>query len=512
MTPDLVVAIDCSTTAAKAVVLDHDGRVLAQASHALATSQPRPASHEQDANAWWSATRAALVGAISQVDGARIGAIGLTNQRESFVCLDDDGDPLRPAILWLDGRAQDEISTLGTARVHEVSGKPPDTTPAIYKLAWLARHEPNVLERAARVGDVQAYLSLKMTGRWATSHASADTLGLLDLQRREWSPELVRLAGVRVEQLPALVPAGHSLGLLTARIAADVGLPGPVPLVAGLGDGQSAGLALGADEPGVAYLNLGTSMVLGVRADDYVWDPGFRTLEGMVPGTYTLETVLNAAAYLAGWCRREFGTSDADGAAGAAGADEAAQLAWFEEAASAVPVGCEGLVTLPYWNAAQTPYWDPLARGAVVGWHGRHTRAHLYRSILEGVAFELRLHLGRLEEVTGTRLAVIRAVGGGARSPLWTRIVADVTQRTVQVCSAAEVSAAGAGALAFAHLAGRPGEPTWPTPPGDDALPDASVSATYDRLYAVYHELYPSLREAFAGLARAIPGAGQGEH
>ncbi len=175
-----------------------------------------------------------------------------------------------------------------------------------------------------------------------------------------------------------------------------------------------------------------------------------------------------------------------------------------------MPVGCEGLVTLPYWNAAQTPYWDPLARGAIIGWHGRHTRAHLYRSILEGVAFELRLHLGRLEEVTGTRLAVIRAVGGGARSPLWTRIVADVTQRTVQVCSAAEVSAAGAGALAFAHLAGRPGEPTWPTPTGEDVEPDASVAATYDRLYAVYHELYPSLRDAFAGLARATAASGAG--
>lgn len=496
MSPDLVVAVDCSTTAAKAVVLDRRGHVLAQGTSPLTTTQPHPAWHEQDARDWWTATRAALAAAIGQVDAARVGAIGLTHQRETFVCLDAHGEPLRPAILWVDGRAHEQIAALGSAQVHRLSGKPPDTTPAIYKLAWLARHEPQVLTRAARVGDVQAYLALQMVGRWATSHASADTLGLLDLQRREWSAELLALAGVHLGQLPDLVPAGHPIGLLTARVAADIGLPGPVPLVAGLGDGQSAGLALGAGEPGVAYLNLGTSMVLGVRSDTYLWDPAFRTLDGMVPGTYTLETVLNAAAYVAAWCRHEFGTGQDDAAR-----DDAAELAWFDEAAAAVPVGCEGLVTLPYWNAAQTPHWDPLAKGAVIGWHGRHTRAHLYRSILEGVAMELRLHLLRLEEVTGQPVAVIRAVGGGARSTLWTRIVADATQRTVQVCSAGEVSAAGAGALAFAHIDGRPGTTSWPTPQGHDVVPDATVAEAYDRLYAVYRELYPRLKDVFVALA-----------
>lgn len=489
---DLVVAVDCSTTAAKAVVLDRGGQVLAEGSSPLATSQPHPSWHEQDATTWWTATREALVAAVAGVDAARIGAIGLTHQRETFVTLDDADQPLRPAILWVDGRAHEEIATLGSAQVHEVSGKPPDTTPAIYKLAWLRRHEPDVLSRATRVGDVQAYLALRMTGRWATSHASADTLGLLDLRRREWAPELLRTAGVRVEQLPDLVPAGHALGPLTATVAAELGLPGPVPLVAGLGDGQSAGLALGAAEPGVAYLNLGTSMVLGVRSDTYRWDPAFRTLEGMVAGTYTLETVLNAAAYLTAWCRRELGTGVDD---------DRAAVEWFDRAAADVPPGSEGLLTLPYWNAAQTPYWDPLARGAVVGWHGRHTRAHLYRSILEGVALELRLHVRRVEEVTGRPIAVVRAVGGGARSALWTRILADATGRTVQVCSAGEVSAAGAGALAFGHLDGRPGSAPWPTPPGHDVVPDPAVTGTYDRLAAVHRELYPRLKDVFAAIS-----------
>lgn len=497
MSDSLVVAVDCSTTAAKAVVHDAAGTVRAQTARPFATRQPHASWHEQDATHWLTATREAVAAAVAQVDAAAVGAICLTHQRETFVCTDEAGRSLRPAILWLDGRAHVEIAELGSARVHELSGKPPDTTPAIYKLAWLARHEPEMLAHAAHVVDVQAYLAFHLTGRWATSTASADTLGLFDLRRSTWAPELLTLAGVRVEQLPDLVGVGEAIGLLTPDAARDLGLPGPVPLVAGMGDGQAAGLALGATRPGVAYLNLGTSMVLGVVVSDYLWAPAFRTLAGVRPGEYTLETMLNAAAYLAGWCREQFGGSAAD----------------LEATAARVPIGAEGLLTLPYWNAAQTPYWDPLARGAVVGWHGRHTPAHLYRSVLEGVGFELRLHLESLEAATGRRVEHIRAVGGGARSPLWVQVVADITGRPVRVCSAGEASAAGAALLARAFLDGRvpggdavadpAGGDVVPEPAGRDVVPDAAARAAYAGLFGTYRRLYPQLREVFADLAGA---------
>jgi xylulokinase len=494
----LVIAVDCSTTAAKAVVHDEEGRVLAAASRPLRTLQPRPAWHEQDAEQWWVATQAAIVEAVAAlVDPGRVDALCVTHQRESFVCLDGAGRPLRPAILWLDGRAHEQIAELGSPRVHELSGKPPDTTPAIYKLAWLTRHEPAVLRDAVHLGDVQAYLAWRLTGRWATSHGSADTLGLFDLQRMQWSAELLDLAGVRLDQLPDLVPAGDLIGTVSGEVARSLGLPGPVPLVAGIGDGQAAGLGVGATTPGVAYLNLGTSMVLGVQSQQYLWDPAFRTLAGIVPGTYTLETVLNAAAYVATWCREQFGEA---GTEAIAGRD-------MEVAAARLPIGAEGLLTLPYWNAAQTPYWDALARGATMGWHGRHTRAHLYRSILEGVGFELRLHLERLEEVTGQRVQSIRAVGGGARSPLWIRIITDITQRPVRVCADPEVSAAGAAALARAFL-DRGGyassEVELPALPlGREVLPDLSTAAGYDAFFGVYRRMYPALRGLFPDLAAA---------
>ena len=515
MTEPLVVAVDCSTTAAKAVILDRSGRVVASASRPLALNRPHPSWHEQDAEEWWTATLGSVAQAVAALDDpGQVRAMCLTHQRESFVCLDDGGRPLRPAILWLDGRAHAEIAELGSPRVHELSGKPPDTTPALYKLAWLARHEPSVLRTATRVGDVQAFLSLRLTGEWATSPASADTLGLFDARRQTWAPELLEMAGVRAEQLPDLVPAGELLGTIGAGVAATLGLPGPVPLVAGVGDGQAAGLALGSRSD-VAYLNLGTSMVLGVQSEEYLWDPAFRTLAGVAPGRYTLETVLNAAAYLAGWFRTELGTDDDVVPRGSDGSGPDARGAdALETAAAALTPGAEGLLTLPYWNAAQTPYWDPLARGAVVGWHGRHTRAHAYRSILEGVGFELRLHLERLEAATGRGIRSIRMVGGGARSPLWVRIIADITQRPVRVCADREVSAAGAALLAWAFLdsagtrgprgdgaaavaaAAGVGEPV-----GVDILPDPAAASAYGTLFAVHGRLYGRLRETFAELA-----------
>src|SRR5664280_2947250 len=237
-------------------------------------------------------------------------------------------------------------------------------------------------------------------------------------------------------------------------------------------------------------------MVMGVQSKDYLWDPAFRTLAGIAPGTYTLETVLNAAAYIATWCREQFGEAGPGGVAGQE----------MEAAAARLPIGAEGLLTLPYWNAAQTPHWDALARGATIGWHGRHTHAHLYRSILEGVGFELRQHLERLEVVTGQRIESIRAVGGGARSPLWIRIVTDITQRSVRVCAADEVSAAGAAALAWEFLdRGQASTGVAPSalPVGRDVSPDPSTATGYDALFAVYRRMYPSLRGLFPDLAAA---------
>ncbi|HEX8519316.1 MAG TPA: FGGY family carbohydrate kinase [Pseudonocardia sp.] len=501
MTPapeSVVLAVDCSTTASKAIAVDADGRTVAAARRDLTVESPRGGWHEQDPERWWTATRDALAEAVAALpEGARVRGLCLTHQRESFACFDGQDRALRPALLWVDGRAGDQIARLGSERVQELSGKPPDVTPALYKLAWLRENEPNVLREARHVGDVAAYLHRRLTGRWASSTVSADALGLFDLRHRRWAPELLEMAGVREEQLPDLVAPGSEVGTLTDDAARELGLPAGTPVVAGLGDGQAAGLGAGATEPGVAYLNLGTAMVLGVQALTYVWDPGIRTLAGVAAGTFTPETLLSAGTYLTTWFRTQFGDP----------AKEGKPDPELDAAAERAGPGADGLLTLPYWNAAQAPYWDPQARGATVGWHGGHTRGHAYRSLMEACAYEARLHLDAMERATGDRVTVIRAMGGGVRSPLWRQIVADVTGRPLEVCTDDEISARGAAVLGFAatdDAAVLHDTAQRMTPPTRTVEPDAAAHERYGPLYEVYRTLYPALRDVFPALRKAV--------
>jgi len=245
---DLVVAVDCSTTASKALIFDAGGRTLGQGRHAIPLAQPGPGRHEQSASDWWTATSSAVRTALAGLYPARVAAVVVTHQRETFCCLVDETE-VRPAIVWMDSRAQRLVQTLGSEEVHAVSGRPPDNTPPLYKLAWLTRHEPLMIDRATRIGDVGAYLNLRLTGRWVSSWASADCLGLMDMLSRTWSEDLCTLAGVRAEQLPEIVAPGEVIGGLGERAARELGLPPGTAVIAGAGDGQCAAVGAGGHRP-----------------------------------------------------------------------------------------------------------------------------------------------------------------------------------------------------------------------------------------------------------------------
>lgn len=493
----LVLAVDCSTSAVKAVVLDMDGRTVSIAREPLELLSPRPGWHEQDADSWWTRARVAMTRAVGDVlDARQIGAVCLTHQRESFVCLDQDDKPLRPAILWLDARAGPQIRELGSSAIHALSGKPSDITPSIYKLAWLNENEPETLRRARRVADVSAFLTLKLTGRWATSEASLDSLGLFDLAAHTWSTDLLELAGVKRSQLPDLVAAGELVAPLLSSVTDELGLPAATPLVAGIGDGQAAGIGAAVVEPGVAYLNLGTAIVLGVQARGYHWGPEFRTLASFLPDEYMLETWTSSGTYLTNWFRGTFGD------AALAGAPDPR----LDEDADRLPPGSDGLITVPYWNAAQTPYWDPDARGLILGWHSGHGRSHVYRSLIEGIAYEIRLQLEGLEKATGTPVHALRGMGGGTRSRLWTQIVADVTQRPIEICLEEEISALGAGVMAQAWLHGGPQNVRRLARRcariARRVEPDPSRRQIYQDLFALQQDLYPRIADLYPRLTK----------
>jgi len=366
---DLVVAVDCSTTASKALIFDAGGRTLGQGRHAIPLAQPGPGRHEQSASDWWTATSSAVRTALAGLYPARVAAVVVTHQRETFCCLVDETE-VRPAIVWMDSRAQRLVQTLGSEEVHAVSGRPPDNTPPLYKLAWLTRHEPLMIDRATRIGDVGAYLNLRLTGRWVSSWASADCLGLMDMLSRTWSEDLCALAGVRAEQLPGIVAPGEVIGGLGERAARELGLPPGTAVIAGAGDGQCAAVGAGAIAPGVLYLNMGTAIASGTTSPDYAWSKNHRTVAAASGTGFLYEAFLSSGTYMVNWFCREFGPFTAPGL-------DLTSEALLEAAASRVPRGADGLLALPYWNAAQTPYWDASARGAVVGWTGYHGKAHL---------------------------------------------------------------------------------------------------------------------------------------
>src|ERR671931_1247043 len=255
-----VIGVDSSTTATKAVVWNPEGRAVAEGRAEFSLALPRPGWHEQDAEDWWRSTATAVRRALQSVDAAGIEAIAVTHQRETFVCVDEHGRAVRPAIVWMDVRATRQVEQFGSDDVHRLTGKPADTTPALYKLLWLCEHEPQTIRRTRWVVDVHAFLVNRLTGTWRTTTACADPLGLIDMDRQDWSDDLLARVGRSRERVPALFSPGEIVGELSAPPSEQLGLPARLPVVGGAGDGQSAGLAANATRPGSAYLNLGTAV------------------------------------------------------------------------------------------------------------------------------------------------------------------------------------------------------------------------------------------------------------
>jgi xylulokinase len=496
-----VIGIDSSTTATKAVVWDRDGRAVAEGRGEFALDLPRPGWHEQDPEDWWRSCATAVTQALESIDGADVEALCVTHQRETFACVDEQGRPVRPAIVWMDVRATEQVEALGSEEIHRLTGKPPDTTPALYKLLWLREHEPETLERTRWVVDVHAFLVHRLTGGWRTTTACADPLGLIDMERGDWSDDLLARVGLSRERVPALVAPGEVIGELSRVAAERLGLPTGLQVVGGAGDGQAAGLGANATQPGHAYVNLGTAVVAGTMTERYAWHRAFRTLTGAMPGTYLLETLLQGGTYTVNWFLERIAVLDAPSLGlGLRDVDV------LETAAARLGPGAEGLLLVPYMASAQTPYWDPAARGILFGLAGHHGRQHIFRAIMEGIAFEQRLAFEGMEPQLDQPIELLLTTGGGSRSALWRQIVADVTGKSVVACREAETTSLGAGMQAAAaagwHQSVREAAEAM-SGVGARHTPDASVATRYDELFAVYREIYPRTAPLHQALQRA---------
>ena len=495
---DLVLSVDCSTSGVKCIAWGLDGTQVSSGSSSLELSIPAQGYGEQDPRDWWNGFVQAVRSCMQYIDQSRVKGFAVTHQRETFACLDSNDAPIRPAMLWLDVRAGEQVNRYGTERIHELTGKPANPTPAFYKLLWLRENEPETLERTKHIVDVHAYLAHELTGEWKTSVASADPLGLVDLATGEYSDEILEIVGIDRSVLPELVQPGDVLGALSEKAAKTLGLSAGIPIISGAGDGQSAGLGAGIVGPGVAYLNVGSGLISGFYSESYAPSSAYRAMAGTIPGTFNYELFVGAGTLMVSWFMKTFAANqDLPGGL--------SKEVFWERQAQDIEPGAGGLFVLPYWNGQLTPYWDHNARGVMMGFTGAHQSAHVYRAMLEGVAFELRLCLEEAEPKLSEQIQKFIAMGGGTRSPLWCQIFSDVLNRPIVLAGSDEATALGAGILASVGVglhANTDVAVRSMTTTRNPYEPNELNVARYEKLYQTYRTIYPALKPVFLHAAQ----------
>jgi sugar (pentulose or hexulose) kinase len=516
MSPDHLLAIDVGTQSVRAVVFDRGGQLLARAQTPLAPAftAPVPGWAEQDAITYWNALRqccrALWDGGSAQPE--RIAGLALTTQRGTVVCAAEDGTPLRPAIVWPDQRLCSAPPPLGPlwSTLFGAAGAG-DLLRHLQRQAeanWLAQHEAALWQRAPRFVLLSGWLTQRLVGDWLDSTACQVGYLPFDYRRQRWARAWDwhwKALAIRPGQLPRLVPPGAPLGGLTAAAAAALGLPSGLPVMAAAADKACEVLGCGALEPEAAHLSFGTAATINTTQPRYVEVQRLLpAYPAALPGAFNTEVHIQSGFWLVSWFKQQFAQPELALAAVRGVAVETL----FDELIAAVPPGSLGLVLQPYWSPGlRDP--GPEAKGAIIGFGDVHTRAHLYRAMIEGLAYGLRAGRERIEARLKHRLTRLHVSGGGAQSDGAMQIAADVFNLPATRPQVAEASALGAAMLCAAGLgwhADVPAAVRAMVRGGSRFEPQADAARTYDALYReVYQPLYGRLRPLYRRI-RAITG------
>jgi len=495
-----VLGVDVGTGGTRALIMGGDGRVFASATaeHEPFAS-PETGWAEQRPEDWWRAAGIAIHKALDkgQLRADQISCVGFSGQMHGAVMLDDAGGVVRPAIIWCDVRTEkqcrDLTERIGAERLIRLTCNPALANFTITKLLWTRENEPQNWKRVRSVLLPKDYVRFRLTGEKATDVADASGTLLLNVAQRKWSEEVLQAAQMDRSLLPALFESPDICGKVSATGAEATGLAAGTPVVAGAGDQAAGAIGMGVVAPGAVSATIGTSGVVFAATDRPALDPKGRlhTFCHGVPGRWHVMGVTQAAGLSLRWFRDCFACSARQG-----GGDPYEQLT---AEATTVPPGSDGLLWAPYLMGERTPHLDPSARGALVGLTASHKRAHVVRAILEGVAFSLKDTFMIFDEMN-VPVKSIRLGGGGARSPLWRQIQADVYGQAVEIVEAEEGAAFGAAILAGV------GAKIWPSV---DAACD-SVVRVVERIPAIaasvavmnkagqsYRRIYPAMKSIF---------------
>ncbi len=500
-----ILAHDVGTRGNKATLVTPQGRIVGSVFEPYPTHYLRPLWAEQDPADWWQAIARGTRRLLDEQGVAPTDILALTfaPQMLGVVPVDATGQPLRPGIIWLDGRAVDEARAVMRkvggpeifARIVGVALTGKDVLP---KLLWLRRNEPQVYARAAALLDVGGFLLLRATGQMVYEWTAASVTGLFDFTRKTWDAFLMRLFGIEREKFPPTVRSTERVGGLTKEAAEDCGLLEGTPVIAGAGDAPAAAVGSGAVGEGDGHISLGTSGWVGVvTAGRVTGKRGIATIQSADPAKLFLVAETETAGACLDWAARTLYAAEP-------GAEVFARMDAEVEACEA---GAGGLIFTPWMYGERCPIADEAVRSTFLNLSPLHTRPQMTRAIYEGVAYNLRWMLESIHELYGMRPDPLRVIGGGAKGAPWLQIIADVTGRTVEaVPQPQQAAAVGVAMVAAIGMGVHPSfEALKPLiQPERTMTPNPAPRPRYDELYAAYRQVYRALRNLYKALNRPV--------
>ena len=500
----LLAGIDAGTTGVTVMIADTDGNIVGTAYREYPCSYPHPGWVEQDMELMWTCMCEASKEVLSKtgVDPGEIASLGLSSQRGTFVCVDNDLNPLADSIVWSCGRAGEELAwirdNLGDDRYHDISGVPLSGLWSYAKMKWVVDRQPDLLDRTHLIVNGQEFFLHKFGSEDISSDPASITLnGMMDIANLDWSRELCDLINLPMDKLPPMKTPARQVGVVSKAAAETSGFAQGMPICVGGGDQQCAAIGAGVIREGLAEITIGTASVMVAHIDSRKSDPEHLVLMGgsAIPDKWDMEGLAFATGVCLRWWRDIYGQVERQAAEHL---DMDAYDIIGTQAASA-PVGCKGAIFFPFFSGQVTPHYVDNARGGAIGLSLIHDRAMMARSIMEGGAYELRMIVDAMETVLGKPFDSIRLSGGGAKSPLWNQIQADVYGRPVERLKVSECTTLGAtilgaaGAGVFGSVEEAVGNMVHPF---DSIEPDMGNHEIYQDVFGVFKDTFLALKNA----------------
>ncbi len=486
----LYIGIDLGTSAVKLLLMDGEGTIQKIVSREYPLSFPHPGWSEQNPADWLRETKAGILELTEGCDKRQVAGIGAGGQMHGLVVLDENDEVIRPAILWNDGRTAEETDYLnqvvGTEKLSAYTANIAFAGFTAPKLLWMRNHEPEQFARIKKIMLPKDYINYRLTGVHCTDVSDASGMLLFDVQHKCWSPEMLEICGVTEAQMPQIFESYQPVGTLLPQVAAELGLPETVVVAAGAGDNAAAAVGTGTVGEGACNISLGTSGTIFVSSRSFGVDPQNKLHSfAHADGNYHLMgCMLSAASCNKWWMDDILGTSDY-GTAQAGITDEM--------------LGRNHVYFLPYLMGERSPINDTNARGTFIGLTMDNTRTDMTQAVLEGVAFGIRDSL-EVARSQGIVIEKSRICGGGAKSPLWRRIFANVCSLDIEVIASEEGPGYGGAMLAMVAC----GE--YPTVEAiaqqfvrvvEVIHPDPEISARYEERYQRFRQIYPTVKNLF---------------